>query len=187
MMTATFDYYALAHPDEGIASGLRYAQVSHRTLKSIATDEPPVKETVYDDPEVDKSKLRITGPFTVEAVPAPVVLSPASVESPPSASTQAVGRDGTTRTQAEWRAELLKTGVRAKGGQRIDFSRVEPQGGTRWLQASGETKGNPPQRFAVSFGAEFAPLESRQVELAWKEARTLDPKPDILLFRVVPV
>ncbi|MCF8025684.1 MAG: site-specific DNA-methyltransferase [Desulfobacteraceae bacterium] len=33
------------------------------------------QETLYDQPEVSKNKLRITGPFTVEAVPFPSVLS----------------------------------------------------------------------------------------------------------------
>jgi adenine-specific DNA-methyltransferase len=32
-------------------------------------------ETLYDQPEKSKNKLRITGPFTVEAVPFPTVLS----------------------------------------------------------------------------------------------------------------
>jgi hypothetical protein len=34
----------------------------------------------------------------------------------------------------------------------------------------------------VSFGPEHAPLEQRQVELAWEEARTLSPRPGILAF-----
>ncbi len=40
---------------------------------SIAAHAEP--ETLYDKPEIDKSRLRITGPFTVEAVPAPTVLA----------------------------------------------------------------------------------------------------------------
>ena len=34
----------------------------------------------------------------------------------------------------------------------------------------------------ISFGPEHAPLEQRQVELAWEEARTLSPRPGILVF-----
>ncbi|WP_205877277.1 hypothetical protein [Leisingera sp. NJS204] len=33
------------------------------------------QETLYDKPRIDKNRLRITGPFSVEAVPAPTVLS----------------------------------------------------------------------------------------------------------------
>ncbi len=40
------------------------------------------QETLYDKPEVDKTRLRITGPFSVEAVPAPSVLSLDDVTAP---------------------------------------------------------------------------------------------------------
>jgi adenine-specific DNA-methyltransferase len=52
----------------------------------------------------------------------------------------AVARSGETVRQAEWRDELLKTGIRGRSGQRIEFSRVEILGGTRWLHADAETK-----------------------------------------------
>lgn len=39
-----------------------------------------------------------------------------------------------------------------------------------------------PQRVVLSFGPEHAPLEQRQVELAWEEARSLVPKPTLLVF-----
>jgi len=38
LMTATFDYYMLAHPDEGVGSGFKYKTVPHVTLKSIANN-----------------------------------------------------------------------------------------------------------------------------------------------------
>jgi adenine-specific DNA-methyltransferase len=66
LMTALFDYYQLAQPEEGVGSGFRYKTVPHVTLKSIANNEPPAQETLYDQPLVDSSKLRVTGPFTVE-------------------------------------------------------------------------------------------------------------------------
>ena len=47
----------------------------HVTLKSIANNEPPGEETLYDQPLIDNSSARVTGPFTVEAVPAPTVKS----------------------------------------------------------------------------------------------------------------
>src|SRR6267378_6394452 len=84
--------------------------------------------------------------------------------------------------QSDWRDELLKSGLRGKGGQMINFSRVEPLGGTRWLHADAETKGAKPERVVISFGPDYAPLVTTQVEMAWEEARTLHPKPDILVF-----
>ncbi len=64
----------------------------------------------------------------------------------------------------------------------INFSRVEPLGGTRWLHADAETKGVKPERVVISFGPDYAPLITTQVEMAWEEARTLHPKPAILVF-----
>jgi adenine-specific DNA-methyltransferase len=220
LMTASFDYYELAHPQEGVASGFRYKTVPHVTLKSIANN-PEIKEgmtreqidraiakyadqeTLYDQPFVDRSKARVTGPFTVEAVPAPVVRAldaadEPSVHHPPADASAA--RSGETLRHAEWREELLKTGIRGKSGQRILFSRVEPLAGTRWLHAQAETKPNDagsdrvsdqvaepgaaylPQRVVIHFGPEHQPLEQKAVELAWQEAHSLAPRPALLVF-----
>lgn len=190
LMSALYDYYQLAHPDEGVGSGFKYT-VPHVTLKSIANNEPAGTETLYDQPEPDKSKARVSGPFTVEAVPAPTVRSisevgaglvPAQEGRPQGAPLRDIARSGETLRQSEWRDVILRGGVRGKGGPTIDFSRVEPMAGTRWLHADAETKGVKPERVAISFGPEYAPLESRQVELAWDEARQLSPRPSILLF-----
>jgi adenine-specific DNA-methyltransferase len=138
----------------------------------------------------------VTGPFTVEAVPAPTVRPMTDAGAPPAADAS-VARSGETQRQAEWRAELLRTGIRGKGNQMILFARVEPLAGTRWLHADGETlpdaRGGdsvreraPGERIVVSFGPEHQPLEQRQVELAWAEARTLAPRPGLLVFAALP-
>ncbi|MHB2025113.1 MAG: site-specific DNA-methyltransferase [Elusimicrobiota bacterium] len=182
LMTALYDYYELSHPQEGVGSGFKYRTVPHVTLKSIANNEPPAQETLYDQPLMDKHRGRITGPFTVEAVPAPVVKPLSDIKQEPITADGSVSRAGTTSRQAEWRGELLKTGIRGKGKQMIEFSRIEPLPGTRWLHADGETKGAGPERAVISFGPEYAPLEQKQVELAWEEARKLSPKPSIIVF-----
>jgi len=196
LMTALYDYYELAHPEEGVGSGFQYKTVPHVTLKSIANNEPPAQETLYDQPFVDNSRARVSGPFTVEAVPAPVVKPLAEIEEPPSADVS-LARSGETLRQAEWCDELLRCGIRGKRGQYILFSRVEPLPGTRWLHAEAETKPNDrgadsvkedqeiygrPQRVVISFGPEHAPLEQRQVALAIEEAQNLVPRPKIIVF-----
>ena len=181
LMTAVFDYYELAQPQEGVGSGFRYKTVPHITLKSIANNEPPAQETLYDQPNVDKTRTRVTGPFTVEAVPSPIVRPLVEIEVDLPADTS-VARSGETYRQGRWIDELLVAGIRGKGGQKIEFSRVEPLAGTRYLHAEGETKETKPQRVVISFGPEHAPLEQRQVELAIMEAAKLVPKPTIVLF-----
>ena len=180
LMTANFDYYKLAYPNEGISSGFEYKTVPHITLKSIANNEPPATETLYDQPFIDNKKTRITGPFTVEAVPAPYAKSFDELEKDDSGSDTSIARTGETHRQSEWRDELLRTGVRAKGGKIIQFTRVEPLSGTKFIQAEAETKEDVPKKVLVVFGPEHAPLEQRQVEDAWQEARALNP--DMLLF-----
>jgi adenine-specific DNA-methyltransferase len=181
LMTTVFDYYELAHPNEGVGSGFKYKTVPHITLKSIANNEPPADETLYDQPFIDNSRARVTGPFTVEAVPAPMVRPINDIEVQPAADTSIV-RSGETKRQDEWRSELLKAGIRGKAGQKIEFSRVEALGGTRYLQAEAETKEDKPQRVVISFGPEHAPLEQRQVEQAIDEAGHLKPNPKMVIF-----
>ena len=182
LMAAIFDYYQLAQPNEGVASGFQYKKAPHITMGSIAQNEPPGEEVLYDQPLPDKKRVRITGPFTVEAVPAPSVLPLAQIEKEPLSTDNSLARIGGTSRQAEWRSELIKTGIRGKGKQSIEFSRIEPLPGTRWLHADGATKSANPERVVLSFGPEHAPLEQKQVELAWEEARKLNPKPSMIVF-----
>ena len=199
LMTAVFDYYELAYPNEGVGSGFKYKTVPHITLKSIANNEPPGQETLYDQPFIDNKRQRVTGPFTVEAVPAPVAKSFEDIHplSPPPAgdtnvpltegdtgggltADTSVARTGETLRQSNWRDELLRAGVRAKGGKLIEFTMVETARGLRYVQAEAETKEDKPKKVYVVFGPEHAPLEQRTVELAWDEVKPY--KPDILLF-----
>ena len=154
------------------------------------------QETLYDQPLVDNSRKRVTGPFSVEAVPAPTVKpidNAADTEALP--ADISVARSGETLRQSEWRDELLKTGIRGKAGQFIRFARLEPLPGCRWLNADGESLPNDDgvnriregvaqasQRIVVSFGPEHAPLEQRQVNQALQEAETLRPQPKVLVF-----
>jgi len=197
LMTAVYDYYQLKHPQEGVGSGFNYKKVPHITLKSIANNEPPGEKTLYDQPFVDHKITRVTGPFTVEAVPAPGVLSPDDIimERPPESADATLARSGATLRQTEWKDELLKVGIRGKSGQYIRFARLEPLPGCRYLHVDGETRpseegadhvkdaiAQPVMRVVVSFGPEHAPLEQRQVALALEEAQTLVPKPKLVIF-----
>jgi adenine-specific DNA-methyltransferase len=216
LMTATFDYYTLAHPEQGVGSGFIYKTVPHVTLKSIANN-PEIEEglsreaidkaiakyadteTLYDKPDVDDKKARVTGPFTVEAVPAAAFGQPEvhgidpiewEAQKPLPGMDDAlrlqpdpsIARQGETLRQSEWRTELQKTGIRGKAGAKIEFVRVEPLPGTRWLSADAETKEDKPRRAVVCFGPEHAPLEQRHVEMAIEEAQTLVPKPALVIF-----
>ncbi|WP_087746037.1 MULTISPECIES: site-specific DNA-methyltransferase [unclassified Acidovorax] len=289
LMTASFDYFALRYPNEGLRGGFIYKTVPHVTLKSIANNaeidaiyerlHPGIEsaltalnaalqahapalpfpvtegarkgqklalgskgqdlqewevpfdlpadwpaalqaplaafhtarqkmqaemdrsiasnadsETLYDQPERDKAKLRVCGPFTVEAVPFPTVLS---LEELPAQAGQAqaadladmsLARSGHTSRQHTWRDELLKTGIRGKGGQMLRFAELEVLPGTTSVHASGslvesdEAGGLGGARVVVSFGPEHGALEQRQVERALNEASELFPRPKMIVF-----
>ncbi|MDD2190483.1 MAG: site-specific DNA-methyltransferase [Eubacteriales bacterium] len=178
LMTATYDYYKLADEAMGIekprvSNGFVYKTVPHITLKSIANNEPPATETLYDQPEVDKKRVRISGPFTVEALPAPVVK--------PLDETYEMPEDYTAK-QTDWRDEMLATGILGRGGAKIEFSRVEPLSGTIYLQAEAETKEDTPRRAVICFADETKPMDSRMVALALTEAEDLRPTPKLIIF-----
>lgn len=138
------------------------------------------QEILYDQPAVSKDKLRITGPFTVEAVPFPSVLALDEAEQPKEADIT-IARSGESSRQHQWKDELFRAGIRGKGGQKMQFSELEILAGTRYLHASGLLK-DTGERVVVSFGPQHAPLEQRQVELALREAETLRPSPKFILF-----
>ncbi len=180
LITSQFPFYELAQPNEGVSSGLKYREVNHITLGQIANNQALGRETLFDQPIVNNNKSRITGPFTVEAVPAPHAKSFDELEQEDTGSDTSIARSGETNRQSEWRDELLRAGVRAKGGNIIQFTRVEPLAGTKYIQSEAETKEDIPKKVLVVFGPEHAPLEQRMVENAWQEARAF--KPDMLLF-----
>ena len=207
LMTAQFDYYKLMFPNQGISAGFEYKTVPHITLKSIANNEPPATEILYDQPLTDSKKTRVTGPFTIEAVPAPSggpftetgtaaqgVKGIGSKTEAPKAADHSLGRSGETLRQQEWRDELEKTGIRGKNGQMLKLVNVQTLGGTQYINATADLLANdagadkvkePKTKYGakkvfIVFGPEHAPLEQRQVELAIDEARMM--KPELLLF-----
>ena len=195
LMTALYDYYDLAHPSEGVGSGFVYKTVPYVSPKVLAGDAPKSAITLYDQPKIDASRKRVSGPFTVEAVPAlfarsvDELVEAAGVEeeSEDAAPQMEVSRSGEASRQEEWRGELAKTGIRGKGGQLIRFARLEALPALRYLHADGhappeEGDGGSGRRVVVSFGPDHAPLERRQVEQPVQEARTLVPPPEIVVF-----
>ncbi len=137
-------------------------------------------EVLYDQPEVSKTKRRVSGPFTVEAVPSPMVLALDDTE-PPREADVAIARSGESSRHHQWLDELTKTGIRGKGGQILKLADLETLPDTRYLHCSGVVADSG-ERVVVSFGPEHAALEQRQVELALREAGDLFPRPKMIVF-----
>ena len=140
---------------------------------TIAASSP--QETLYDQPEVVPSVLRVSGPFTVEGVqPAedtldldtPIGGAPEELETFPV-------EDEPTNAEAylEKMIQLLrKDGVRFPDNKVMAFERLEPLPHSI-LHAEGEWgNGDTPRRVAVSFGPQYGPITAQQVEQSLREA-----------------
>jgi adenine-specific DNA-methyltransferase len=77
LMTATFPYYQLYDQQNcDLRQGFIYKKVPYISKGSVANNEPPIEETLYDQPLEDKKRLRVAGPFTVETLQSYEPISP---------------------------------------------------------------------------------------------------------------
>ena len=176
IMTATYDYYKLAIPEQGISSGFKYKTVPHITLKSIANNLPSDEEILYDQPEIDKTKVRVSGPFTVESLPAPIVKPISELET---LADIEVNKE-LTQKQNNWREELRKTGIVTHGKERLKFTHVEPIQDYTYFQAEAETMDG--KRAIICFGSEDKVMDARYVYQALNEGPRVLPIPDYVIF-----
>ena len=83
LMMSVFPYYKTYDNSlsPNIKQGFVYKKAKHVTLKSIANNTIPEGEILYDQPEEDKTKIRVSGPFTVETLQSLDVMNPESLKS----------------------------------------------------------------------------------------------------------
>ena len=135
-------------------------------------------EELVDQPEVDRKRIRVSGPFTVEAVqPAEESLD---VESPiggePDVSdTYDAETDGNNAVNAETYLEdmirlLRNDGVRFPNNQTLQFATLDPLEGDL-LHAEGSWEDDDMERrVAVVFGPQHGPVTAMQVEQCLRAA-----------------
>ena len=144
--------------------------------KSITNDISSEGEILYDQPEIDKTKVRVSGPFTVESLPAPIVKPINELES---LAEETKNKD-LTRKQADWREELRRTGIVTHGKDRIKFSNIQPLSDLTFFQAEGETTDG--KRAIICFGSEDKVMDARYVNNALQEVSHVFPKPEYVIF-----
>lgn len=81
LTTALYPYYKTYDDGDNpnIRRGFFYKKVPHITLKSLANEQPANEEILYDQPEEDKKRIRVSGPFTVETLQSLDVSTPESL------------------------------------------------------------------------------------------------------------
>ena len=172
------------YPDDLKRAVTEYRQLWREKMDAVnkAIADSAESETLYDKPIVRKNVVRVSGPFTVEAVQppemslsAPQVLHPEIEEESgelPAFSVAQVQAKPPLETQnaasyIDNLIALLKAdGLTFLGNRKIEFQSVEPfnfgslpaHAVATWLDESGE------QRAIVSFGPQYGAIGARQVE-----------------------
>jgi adenine-specific DNA-methyltransferase len=167
LVTSVFPWFRLYDPNgEDVRQGFYYKRIPHVTLKSLANDEPPEEETLYDQPEADSGKLRVTGPFTVETLQSFEPTAPTRLESG-DAEAEGLQRFA-DRVFAHLQSAGIKNGVR---NENAVFSRINPLA-HELLQAEGWYTTERGEKKAYLFiGPQFGIVSRQAVNEAIKECR----------------
>jgi adenine-specific DNA-methyltransferase len=165
LTTALYPYYETF--DENIRHGFRYKKVPHITLKSLANDLPAEEEILYDQPEIDKKRIRVSGPFTVETLQNYNVQSPESL----------VERKNETEDNQQF-VERIFSNLRANGirnglkGHAALFYGLQPVANP-YLNARGFYKDEQDNEVLayLMIGPKFGTVSKQSVNMAIREFR----------------
>ena len=146
LQTATYPWYKLVNDGEGVDSGFQYEENVRMTQRMLASGDYQTI-TRYDKPKIEKNRGRVTGPFTVESIPAPVIVSDAKPTYMPA------------------RQDLLRmledSGIKTKE-TRLRFDKIVKNDDDKSpIHAYGYVDGT---KIALSFGPEHGPMSRYQVE-----------------------
>lgn len=140
--------------------------------ESIQRNAP--QETLYDRPYIKRGVVRVSGPFTVEAIPVPAIEDPSQIPIPQfeqeEVQTRISDRAGDYLTTM---LNLLKQqgGVLFPGGKKMELLNLRTLN-LGILHAEGETKRNGKKaRVAISFGPQYGPVTAMQANEAIQIAK----------------
>ncbi len=140
--------------------------------ESIQRNAP--QEVLYDRPKVVRGVVRVSGPFTVEAIPVPTVEDPTQAPIPQfeaeEAQARVSDRGGDYLTTM---INLLKQqgGVLFPGGKKLELANIRPCN-LGYLHAEAESRQNGNAlRIAISFGPQHGPIIAHQVQEAIPTAK----------------
>jgi adenine-specific DNA-methyltransferase len=168
-----------------IRHGFVYERVQHITLRSIANN-PDIKEgmsrdeidaaikrhadfeLLYDKPAVDKSKVRVTGPFTVESLSPHRALAFAGAPEPAAEREAAVDPSGASFEQTIL-DHLTRAGIQnGRRNERLELEVVEPYAGDH-VQAIGLQR-DTELRIGISIGPQYGTVGPSWIKQAAREA-----------------
>ncbi|OGI90090.1 hypothetical protein A2911_00275 [Candidatus Nomurabacteria bacterium RIFCSPLOWO2_01_FULL_40_15] len=181
IMTAEFDYYEMAQPEEGISSGFKYQMIPRVRLENIANDEPSKEETLYDQPLIVQNKVRVTGPFTSEAVPG--TRTKPIDGNLPDVSDKTNPTNPISEKLNDYLDSIRTSGIRSYHNEGITFNSVEVSEGFNEIHAFGNIDSNGEyKKCAIVFGPDYAAMEQTQIERTMDEIRNMAEKPNMVIF-----
>jgi adenine-specific DNA-methyltransferase len=166
LLTAGYEYYELADRTRGVDAGFVYQERKRLTTSAAGYGEPPEIEIYNDRPKVDRGKVRVSGPFTVEAL-SRYADNPFDGEPLEEVSAEAAA------DHVEALLDALRTmGIPRKGASPAPVVVLDPLAGIGALHAEGtftDADGGE-QPFAVSLGPRHGPITVAQIDEALAEA-----------------
>jgi adenine-specific DNA-methyltransferase len=170
LLTATYPYYTLRDETRDVDGGFVYETVPWVRASALGYDEQGFEEIpLYDQPQVDSKKTRVSGPFTLEA------LSRYNIDPFEEAEVQPP-RTAETADHVEVLLDALKAqGIPRPGAPPVSIQTLTPLAASGPLQAEGLVDLAGRQvRFAVSLGPQFGMITMAQVAEALRHAIGFD-------------
>jgi adenine-specific DNA-methyltransferase len=172
LLTAKYDWYSLVDEARGVDAGLKYETFEWVTASSIGYDESTKSVPLYDQPLVERSRVRVSGPFTVEAL-SRYSDNPFLDSQPPTAEAENV-------TGAQDHVGALLDALRTLGIPRQAqppanvATLTRTAGGALHAEGTFVNGGGREERFGVSLGPRYGPVTVAQIDEALADAYGYD-------------
>ena len=165
LLTATFPYFQLRDEARDVDGGFVYEPLKRITLRSIARGEVDEPVVMINRPVVVNKKVRVTGPFTVEALSRYAI-------NPTDDAPSSVPASGDASNHVETLLDALRSqGIPRPGKKPAKIESLSPIAVAGSIQAEGVVSlDGRATRFAVSLGPRFGAITMAQVSDSLRQA-----------------
>ncbi len=158
IITSFFDYYKIKNQE---ILDFIYKKHPHISASTIAYDKEIDYEIVYDDPEIDKSIIRVSGPFTYETISSSQIMI--SIE-------ESLREDNEEAIDAKNFVEkvlfyLKHDGLSYPNNRKLKLKNIQSYN-KNFLHGCALTENGKEETVAISIGPEFGDVGLSQVEQA---------------------
>jgi adenine-specific DNA-methyltransferase len=171
ILTGKLDYYRLKDPGRDVDGGIVYRTLPRITASSLGYGAPLEEVILFDQAIPVRDKVRVSGPFTVEAL-SRYSINPLQDEVPPEP-------EDPLAAEALDHVETLLDNLQKQGiprnGRPLKIESLQRVAGAGAIQAEGTCRANGTEKsFAVSLGPRFGPVTVAQIDEAVHDAYGYD-------------